>query len=225
MIEQDNHRSDPWSIVVSRSTAGEFHARSVPVEPTPQIWMHAVTSPALVLGSTQRDDVVDREACERAGVEVVRRRSGGGAVWLAPDEVVWIDVIVPCDAPGWSEDMHRPMLWLGRHLAAAFRSCGLDDVVVHDGAMITTAHSKLVCFDGLGPGELTFGPAKLVGISQRRTREAARLQCCWYSAYRPHRLVELLSVAVEPDALRQVAVVDPAIGAAVPAALLRSLNY
>jgi hypothetical protein len=34
-----------------------------------------------------------------------------------------------------------------------------------------------VCFAGLGPGEVTRNGAKVVGISQRRTRHAARFQC------------------------------------------------
>ena len=34
-------------------------------------------------------------ACAAPGVEVVRRRSGGGAVLLVPGEVVWFDVVVP----------------------------------------------------------------------------------------------------------------------------------
>ena len=60
-----------------------------------EIWVFDVERPALVLGSTQRPDIVDAEACRRAGVEVVRRRSGGGLVLLEPGNVVWFDVVVP----------------------------------------------------------------------------------------------------------------------------------
>jgi lipoate---protein ligase len=215
---------DHWTIARRRSTASEFHALPIPDDPQPQIWVHELTAPALVLGSMQRDDVVDRSACARAGVEVVRRRSGGGAVWLAPDEVVWIDMIIPRGVPGWSDDIHRPMVWLGHHLAEAFQRCGVDDVNVHDGAMATTAHSRLICFDGLGPGELTRGAAKLVGISQRRTRDAARLQCCWYSAYRPESLTAMLRTDVDLSALRPVAVVERDAAMAIPEMLATSLR-
>ena len=152
-----------------------------PVEP--EIWLHEITAPALVLGSTQLDDVVDPIACEQHGIEVVRRRSGGGAVLLIPDAVVWVDVILPAGSAGWTDDVHRPMVWFGECLAAAFAQVGVGGTAVHDGAMISTAASQLVCFDGLGPGELTLDGAKLVGISQRRTRSAARLQACWYTHY------------------------------------------
>lgn len=216
-----------WEVVRRRSTAGAFHALEIPTDSTPQLWIHDVIGPAIVLGSTQRDDVVDGVACARRGIEVVRRRSGGGAVWLAPGEVTWVDVILPAGSPGWADDIHAPMVWLGRHLARAFAAVGVVGASVHDGGMVTTEFSRLICFDGLGLGELTLagpnGTAKLVGISQRRTRSAARLQCCWYSSYRPEQLVDLLRADIDNDALRPVAIVDAAIAAAVPDALLASL--
>ncbi|MEP6296180.1 MAG: hypothetical protein ABJ382_02555, partial [Ilumatobacter sp.] len=192
-----------------RSTASEFHAQAIPEPARPEVWVHDVTRPALVLGSTQRaDGIVDTEACERAGFEVVRRRSGGGAVLLVPGEVTWVDVILPAGAPGWSDDVHRPMVWLGERLAEAFTAAGIEGSRVHAAGLIATEHSRLICFDGLGPGELTLGDAKLVGVSQRRTRTAARLQCCWYSSYDPATLTRLLVGAPDPADLRPVALCD-----------------
>ncbi len=197
---------------------------SLPDPAEPEVWFHEITAPAVVLGSTQHDDVVDGAACVRAGIDVVRRRSGGGAVLLLPDEVVWIDVILPAGCDGWAADVHRPMVWLGEHLAAAFAAVGVGGTEVHDGAMISTAASRMVCFDGLGPGELTLDGAKLVGISQRRTRAAARLQACWYTAYDPVVLPSLLASPVDPAALRPVATVSSAAAHAVPARLVDLLN-
>lgn len=195
-----------YRIVRSRSTAGDFHARTVPVPASREIWRHEVTAQALVLGSTQDQSDVDVQACRRAGVEVVRRRSGGGAVLLVPGEVTWLDVIVPAAAPGWSDDVHGPMVWLGNGLATAIaRATGIDDLVVHDAAMRSTPWSRLVCFDGLGAGEVLLEGNKLVGISQRRTRDAARLQCCWYSEYDPQRLVALLDPAAGRPAAADLA--------------------
>jgi lipoate-protein ligase A len=37
--------------------------------------------------------------------------------------------------------------------------------------------SRSVCFAGLGPGEVTVGGRKVVGISQRRRRDGALFQC------------------------------------------------
>ena len=183
-----------YRLIRSASTAADFHARPVADPASCEIWQHDITSPALVLGSTQDESVLDLDACRDAGVDVVRRRSGGGAVLLVPGEMTWIDVIVPTGTVGWSDDIHGAMVWLGRHLAEVIVAvAGAEDVVVHDGAMQSTPWSKTICFDGLGAGEVVVGGRKLVGLSQRRTRHAARLQCCWYSVYDPTRLVELLA--------------------------------
>jgi lipoate-protein ligase A len=212
-----------YRLVRSSSTAADFHARTVPEPATCEIWHHEITSPALVLGSTQDESVVDADACGRAGVDVVRRRSGGGAVLLLPDDVTWIDVIVPTGAVGWSTDVHGPMRWLGGHLAVIVDELAGSRaaVDVHDGAMAVTPWSPLICFDGIGVGEVLLGGHKLMGISQRRTRHAARLQCCWYSAYDPARLVELLDASRRPalDELAPVATLAPATASAIVDAL------
>ena len=218
--------SSPYRLVASASTADDFHARVVPEPASCEIWLHEVIGAALVLGSTQDPSIVDRDACERAGVEVVRRRSGGGAVLLVPGAVTWVDVIVPRGSPGWSDDVHGPMVWLGEHLAAVVADRVPEaSVDVHRGPMVTTAWSPQVCFDGLGAGEVLVDGAKLVGISQRRTRHAARLQCCWYSSYEAADLVDLLSAHQRPAvaALRPVATLPPVVAAALPGALVARL--
>ncbi len=222
----------PYRVVRSRSTAADFHARPVPEPARREIWQHDVTAPALVLGSTQDPSVVDAGACRRAGVEVVRRRSGGGAVLLVPGDVTWIDVIVPAGSAGWSDDVHGPMVWLGHHLADVIGTqTGADAVTaaggltVHDGAMRSTAWSRLICFDGVGAGEVLLGGRKLVGISQRRTRHAARLQCCWYSSHRSDPLVELLDAGHRPmpSELAPVATLPAALADPIVATLAATL--
>jgi lipoate-protein ligase A len=231
--------------VRSRTTASEFHQRSVPDPALNELWWPEITATALVLGSSQPEHQADHDARARAPVDVVRRRSGGGAVLLVAGEVTWLDVLVALGAAGWSVDVHGPMVWLGRHLAAVLDELldepavagadrRVDDgrqavdawgISVHDGPMVTTRWSSTVCFDGVGAGEVLLSGAKLVGISQRRTRHAARLQCCWYSHYDPARLVELLAPVARPTVtdLRPVATVPPAIAHAVPAALAARL--
>jgi lipoate---protein ligase len=218
-----------YELVRTTAGAGELHAREIPAVAVPTIWWHHIASPALVLGSTTDPSVVDTEACARAGVEIVRRRSGGGAVLLVPGEHTWIDVIVPAGAPGWAADVHGPMVWLGRHLAHALDAApgGGDDTRfdVHEGALVATTWSSLVCFDGLGPGEVLADGIKLVGISQRRTRAAARLQVSWHSSYDPAALPSLLRVEQRPpvDELRPVARLDPIRSAEIPERLAAAL--
>jgi lipoate---protein ligase len=152
------------------------------------VWIHDVSAPALVLGSSQRPDIVDDATI--GPIEVVRRRSGGGAVLLIPGEVVWLDVLIPTGDPSWSDDVSHASHWLGDVWVAA-----LGYGVVHRGPMVRTPWSSLVCFAGLGPGEVTIDGRKLVGISQRRTRAGARFQCAVYARHDPSALPGLLRLS------------------------------
>ncbi len=190
-----------YALEVRRGPAAGFHERQVPDPPTAAIWVHEVDAPALVLGSNQDEATIDRAACERAGVDVVRRRSGGGAVLLRPGEVGWFDVIVPSGSTGWVDDVQRQMVWLGDLVAGVIiDATDLDPnrLRVHTGPMISTAWSRVICFDGVGGGEVLLDGAKLVGISQRRTRGWARLQCSWHTTYRADDLVDLLAPTHRP---------------------------
>ena len=162
------------------------------------------TGPAVVLGSTQAAEVVDVERAAAAGVAVVRRRSGGGAVLVRPGELVWADVFVPAGDPLWLADVGRATHWLGRTWTDALAALGVR-ASWHDGPLVSTPWSGLVCFAGLGPGEVqlatgtagaTGGAAggKVVGVSQRRTRAGALFQCAALLRWRPDDLLYLLSV-------------------------------
>jgi lipoate---protein ligase len=167
-----------------RGSAVDFHARPLPDRiDTPEIWAFEVDRPALVLGSTQRDDIVDMARAADDGVEVVRRRSGGGAVWLAPGEVLWVDVLVGAGHRLWREDVGQAAEVIGDRWQHAL---GDPTFAVHRGAMVRTPWSALVCWAGRGPGELIDrSGAKVVGISQRRTRGIARFQCALMRRFDP----------------------------------------
>ena len=143
---------------------------------------------AVVLGSRQRPELLDATACEQAGLSVTGRRSGGGAVVIEPDSIVWIDVVMP--AAFVPNDVRESMVRIGEHWAVALSQWFGHDadrdpsrvVMVHRGGMVQNAWSDLVCFAGHGPGEVLVGDAKLVGLSQRRTRRGARFQGMFHRA-------------------------------------------
>lgn len=175
-------------------SAAEFHARSLPDPATRSVEVLEVDRAALVLGSTQTEADADRGALRAAGVDLVRRRSGGGAVLLVPGQALWVDVVVPRGDELWDDDVGRAAHWLGRAWAAAFARLGID-AVVHTGALVTTRWSSLVCFAGLGPGEVTGAGRKLVGIASRRSRAGARFQCVLLRRWGPAELLRLLALA------------------------------
>ncbi|MEO6652850.1 MAG: hypothetical protein ABIP17_09370 [Ilumatobacteraceae bacterium] len=186
-------------VLVQRGTVAELHARDPFAgdgPDAPQVWWCRPTDDAIVLGSRQTADLVDRAACARAGLSVVRRRSGGGAVLMRRHDVHWIDVVVPTDvAP---DDVRGSMVWIGERWRAVLDSLTDRELAVHKGPMVSTDWSDLVCFAGVGPGEVLCGGGKLVGLSQRRTRRGMRVQALIYGASVSHEYRDLF-VGTVPD--------------------------
>jgi hypothetical protein len=83
---------------------------------------------------------------------------------------------------------------------------------VHRGDMVCTPWSNLVCFAGLGPGEVLVDDRKLVGLSQRRTRHGIRVQC---QIHRTPLLGEMAGLFAGPTP--DVAITEPALLADVVA--------
>lgn len=210
-----------WRVERRRGPAGDLHAAPVPDEPGRAAWVLDAEAPALVLGSTQGPDLVDVAGAARAGVAVVRRRSGGGVVLVDPDTTAWVDLIVPVGDPLWHDDVGRAALWVGEAWRAALAELGVGPLVVHDGPLACGPLGRLVCFGTVGAGEVTTpGGAKVVGVSQRRTRVAARFQCAAYARWDPAPLVALLGL--DGDGARSLATAAVGTGVA-PAAMVDAL--
>ena len=175
--------------------AGEA-ARHLALPPAerPEVRIFDLVRPAVILGSSQPEAGVDPNRARVAGVDVVRRPSGGGAVLVVPGEAIWLDVFLPAGDRLWVDDVGVAFHWLGEAWAAALTGVGVA-AHVHRGAMRHTPWSRAVCFAGVGPGEVTLGPGgpKVVGLSQRRTRSHARFQCCALLRWDPDALVRLLA--------------------------------
>jgi lipoate---protein ligase len=194
-----------WSIEERAGTAADLHAGWVPADPRARsVARCRVAGPAVVLGSTQSEAVVDGTAARAAGLEVARRRSGGGAVLVVPGDPVWIDVWVPRSDPLWEEDVARAFDWLGATWSRALASLGHPDAVPHAGAYVAcTRWCSLVCFGGVGAGEVTVGDGrKVVGLAQRRTRDGAWFHGACVLHWEPTPLLAALRL---PDAERTAA--------------------
>lgn len=159
-----------------------------------------VARPGLVVGSTQPWGDVDHEAAARAGLDVVRRRSGGGAVLVEPGALVWVDVVVPRGDRLWQDDVGGAFWWLGEAWTAALAAVGVKGAEVHRGGAVTSRWSSKVCFAGLGPGEVTVDGRKVVGMAQHRTRHGALFQCAVPLEWQPARLLDVLALSGEERA-------------------------
>lgn len=158
---------------------GEVQDLVAPSAPCPARRLGYLVRPraaAVVLGSTTPEEMVDRAVAHQHGLELVRRRSGGGAVVVAPGAQVWLDLFLPAGDPLFDTDIARTALWLGERWAEAFQALEVrGPIEVHHGGLAEGRFGRLACFSGLGPGEVTVAGAKVVGCSQRRDRFGAWL--------------------------------------------------
>lgn len=203
-----------WLVEEAFGGAGELHAASGGLLEHPagevvrRVRVLHAERPAVVLGAGQEDALVDRGRASRLGLEVARRRSGGGAVLVGPGESVWVDLLIPRDDPLWADDVGRAMAWVGALWCRALAALGWGPVEVWPGPMIRTPWSDRVCFAGVGPGEVLaaggaagprragpgvggLGP-KVVGVSQRRGRSGALFQTAALLRWRPLDLLGAL---------------------------------
>ena len=202
-----------WEFRRVSGTVAELHQQSALLVAGPvagrQVRAYVPTDRALVLGSGQPAEHADSAACAAQEVQVVRRRSGGGAVLVEATGMVWVDLAVPADDPLWRPDVSQSAGWAGEAWARALAGAGLSDLQVWPGPMLRREWSSVVCFAGLAAGEVTRPGgepgAKIVGISQRRTRYGAIFQCACLLRWEPATLVGLLSL---DDAQKQRATVD-----------------
>ena len=190
-----------WVVTRAVASAAELVARPEPHPAARTVSVLTVTAPAVVLGSTQPDAVLDDARAASTGLDVVRRHSGGGAVLVRPGELLWVELFLPTGDQLWTDDVGRAFGWLGSVWTSALRGLGTD-AHWHAGPMRETRWSRLVCFAGVGPGEVLVGSSKVVGMSQRRTHAGARFSCAALRAWDADALLAVLSL---PDEDRVVA--------------------
>jgi lipoate-protein ligase A len=170
-----------------------------------------VEHPTLVLGSTQSTELVASRELGRRGVEMVRRRGGGGAVSLRPGDHIWIDAWIPRDDPLWMPDVTPAAEWVGVWWTTALTALGTAGLSIHTGRSVPGEFGELVCFAGHGPGEVLHSGRKVVGLSQWRSREGALFSSCAYHRWDATGLMDLMDV----DDVQRVALVAELASAAV----------
>ena len=143
-----------------------------------RLWLAA--SPAVVVGlglHHRLASVVDVERCRAAGVEVVQRRAGGGAL-LLDQNVMCGAICIPA-----TDDVTESYRWLGDALAKATNGRRVEvaearaDVAALRARTDHAARLLLdTCYGALSPHEVVIGHQKVVGLAQIRRRDRALFQ-------------------------------------------------
>lgn len=122
--------------------------------------------PAVSLGYNQDDADIDRAACARAGIDVVRRPTGGRAVFHR-DELTY-SVAAPADDPLLGGTIAQTYRTIAAALLAGLRELGVVADMVRSEAGPAGPNREASCFAAAGRYEITAGGRKIVGSAQRR---------------------------------------------------------
>ena len=166
-----------WRLLVTDATDGAtnmaidealFRGRQAGTSP-PTIRFYAWAPPTVSLGYGQPLDVhVSVDTCRALGVGIVRRLTGGSAIYHdGPEHELTYSVVASSDDVG-TKDLLETYRWIGRALLRGITSLGAkaDMVAVPDGPGPTPAF----CFARTGRYEIEIDGRKLVGSAQRRQR-------------------------------------------------------
>lgn len=130
-------------------------------EAPPTLRLYRWARPTVTLGRFQPATDVEGDACDRYGVDVVRRFTGGRGV-LHDDELTY--AVVAATDDGIPRGVAASYRMLSEVLAAAYRRLGVAEaeVVEHDAARARTA----ACYLATTRADLALGAAKLSGSAQ-----------------------------------------------------------
>jgi lipoate-protein ligase A len=159
----------------------------VSANPRPLVRWWVASSPAVVLGlglRQRRSELIDPTRCARAGIEILERRAGGGAV-LVDDQMVCGAICLPLPDARAGADLTESYRWLGATIAGLLAARRVDvgearaDVAALRAAPEDPVAALLLatCYGALSPHEVVDARGrKIVGLAQVRTRHAALFQ-------------------------------------------------
>lgn len=134
--------------------------------------------PCLSLGYTQRVEGIDLEACNRLGIDIVRRITGGRAV--LHDQELTYSLIFPLDHPLGRKSIYESFYSINHCIITALRILGIKASIFNKFKGIFKLRyenydnniSKINCFMSLNINDIGVNGKKLVGSAQRRLGKA-----------------------------------------------------
>lgn len=165
-----------WRLVVTEPTDGAtnmavdeamWRGRQAGTSP-PTLRFFGWAPPTVSLGYGQAIvPDVDVEACARLGVGLVRRPTGGSAIYHdGPDREVTYSVVASAEDIDAAADLLETYRWIGRFLQRGLCSLGADVQMIAVPA--SSGPTPAFCFARTGRYELEIDGRKIVGSAQRR---------------------------------------------------------
>jgi lipoyl(octanoyl) transferase len=156
LVIDDGPAEGAWNMALDRAVQLARQAEEVP----PTLRLYRWARPTVTLGRFQDVAGVDRELCEREGIDVVRRFTGGRGV-LHDDELTY-SVVAGVD-DGIPRGTAASYRLLCTALAETYQLLGVDAALT---ARPRGDGSSAACYLHATPADLSLGLAKLSGSAQ-----------------------------------------------------------
>lgn len=181
----------------------------------PVLYWSVAERTALVLGFSQRQQILNEAAALALDIPIYQRRAGGTAVLVGPS-LLSLDVVLPAGHPLILADIVESYRWFGEAWVAALKQLGIETRAVP----IAEAHAQRAlrkdpatreyesllhraCYGSLSPYEVVVGKRKVVGFDMIRRRAGCLLQAGVLLHWEPELLAQLLGhSAAERELLR-----------------------
>ncbi len=190
---------DSWTIETKYSETALAHEANLEEWRKPTIWIIEPKDTCLVLGKSQRGRAfLDLSYLDEQNINLTVRQSGGGAVLVSPEDMLWVDIFIPQGSKFWIPDIAEASMWIGRIWHNALKRLDIE-CYLFDQKFSRSEASDLICFISRAAGELFVGTRKILGISQRRSKFGTRFQCALIINWKPEHMIAAYRNSLIPD--------------------------
>lgn len=190
----------------------------------PTLYWSQAEPTGLVLGFSQKQDVLNAEALAQKPVPIYHRRAGGTAV-LVGAHLLSLDVMLPAGHPLILSDIVESYRWFGEAWMAALLQLGIHTRIVPpeeahaQRALLKQAETRpyeslmsRACYGTLSSYEVAIGQRKIVGLDMIRRRAGTLLQAGVVLHWDTELLAQLLGHTEEEQQLLRTGLLERAIG-------------
>lgn len=141
----------------------------------PEYRLWAYHEPAVILGCSQSKLILGEPSSSPAGIDLLQRQTGGGAVLVGP----WMlsaSILLPCSHALVCDSAVQSYRWLGELFVSVLGDAGISAEAITPEQARESQHQNRgnqlgwACYGGLSPWEVVVGEKKIVGLAQVRRR-------------------------------------------------------
>jgi lipoate---protein ligase len=202
----------------------EAFLHTIQPDDPPILYWSLAEPTGLVLGFSQKPNVLNAETLTHYPLPIYHRRAGGTAVLVGP-HLLSLDVILPAGHPLILPDVVESYRWFGEAWVAALRQLGIQTRTIppdeahaqrallkHPETRVREALLYRACYGTLSSYEVVAGQRKVVGLDMIRRRVGSLLQAGVLLHWGTEMLAQLLGHTQEEQAVLREGLLERAVG-------------